>query len=135
MDSIFSNPYKEINYVPKGSSKKYKFVSKQHSCVNNGMYKAPSVVFYQLSNFPHPKNGMHHIRRFEVDGTVIKSIKENYLTTSQFRKFVSTKSSNKYRVYANVDLNTIGNPTSHEMASARSEILAGNNNYTGFAQI
>lgn len=134
MDSILGNPYKEINYIPKGSVRKYKFMSKQHSQLSNDMYNAPNIVFYQVSVFLHPKKGMHHIRRFTVNNNKIVSVKESFLTDEKYKKFLQTKPTTQYQKCADLDLNTVNYPTFNDIVSARSDLLSDKTNYTGYAQ-
>lgn len=93
-----------------------------------------TTKFYQIASFPDPNTGRYHIRRYVVNGkNEFSSIIEHYITKRKYEKFIASKKKHEYNMYSVYDLDVVGPPKLTEILMAKSEILANNSDYSGFA--
>ena len=114
-----------IGFIKKGSETEYRFVSKRSNIYSNGDNKLVSVVYYQLSIYKNPKNNKYHIRRFSInENNQFVSVKEKYLTETEYIKFKTIQPKHKYSLHPDVDLNVVPYPSNCDVSLARSVLLS-----------
>lgn len=91
------------------------------------------IYFYQICTFPNHRTKKFNMKKYVIEGKQFLKIDEYNLTKRQCKKFYKVKKPNEYKCYATYDLRDIDPPSMGDILMARSEILADNYNYSGFA--
>lgn len=116
---------------------KYVFTSNTNT---NDIYAVPEEVkkkqynYYQIASYRHPRNDMHHLRKFSINyNNEFTDVAEYMITKKQCKQFLSNHKPNEYKFYAVYDLDNIDYPNLGEVSMSKSSILENDYNYTGYA--
>jgi hypothetical protein len=92
------------------------------------------TYFYQLCDFKNPNNNFYHLRKFTVNRkNEFESIKNYYLIKSQYKKFLKTNRPHTYKRFNRTSLDRVDPPSYFDINTSKSDILATDSNYTGYA--
>jgi hypothetical protein len=114
----------------------YTFVTKQEGA---GFFlptpvEPSNTSFYQMALYSNPKTKLYHIKRFMVDeNDNIIDMKNYNIEKEKYDKIVKYKKPNQYKLYSVFDLKNVGYPSKGDILVLKSNILASNNSYTGYA--
>lgn len=94
--------------------------------------------FYQIASMPHPKTGLHHVRRFLCSNKnqiiSINEVSNLYLRKDKFKKFIKSKKLREYKLYSVYDLNNLVNyPSDNDILMLNSDMFDNDCGYNGYA--
>lgn len=90
--------------------------------------------FYQIASFVNPKTNKYHVRKFVINNkNEFVNVKEYNLSNKQYVRFFNKKKPNEYKLFAVYNLSMVNPPSMAEILISKSDILAVNSQYYGFA--
>ena len=111
----------------------YKFVSNFDDDTTNN---EPNVYFYQIASFADLKTKRYHCRRFTINyNNEFVNIKDRYISNRVLDKFLKIKKNNQYKLFPVYDLNYVDHPANTDILLLKSDLLATNYDYYGYAPI
>lgn len=122
------------NYIPTRKKRtRYKFV--KPSDINTIEETTQQIKFYYyICTFKNPDDGKYHMRKFVINGkNEFMSINDYKLSKSQCKKFFSIYKSHEYKCFSKFTLDDVNHPTLADIMTSKSDILANNYDYTGYA--
>ena len=111
----------------------YKFITKYNT--QEEPTQENELSFYQIAMFPYPKTDLYHIRKFKIDHeNNITKMTEHNVKQKHYELILKQKKKNEYKLYSVYNLSTTPYPCKGDILFLKSNILANNNSYTGYAQ-
>ncbi len=94
-----------------------------------------SLSYYQICIFANPRTKRHHVRKFILNRkNEFESIKDYFISERRYKKLLQIKNVNEYKCFSTYNLQGIEYPTLSDISMARSDMIAQDHGYYGYAK-